>query len=416
LSQPKQVTLTDLKEWIRKETIPTLEPLKSKGASILKEVQFRLDDAIESSKKIVEKSEDETKKSNPKTHRFARNANKFANTLLETLKDVKVPEHVSYQNLQTFGSNLEKIVTTMLQLRAEAYPYITPYFIFDRRRLDVSIKRLADINQDLHNFTTTKYSKAKTIEDTSTTVDRLLETIKHSYETQSENQELQQKLDSLKLELAVIEQEITHVQSRAELAELTNAEDRIKDLRENVKHNMRYLQKPFFKLQSLARSGNVAIPVDEAKKLGEYLSDPFEALATEQDGQPLLKDILRKVSEAMNQGKLKLKSTRIRKAHEQIDNVLNKASLDSLYKNCAVARSYRKELLMFDATLDYQNKLMQLQDRLKNLQKENELTTTRIKALETEHKRLLEKIGNERKELEKTLMQLTSKNIQVVLS
>jgi len=416
LSQPKQIMLTDLKQWINKETAPIIEPLRNKGTNLLKETQERLNDTIESSEKIYENSDREMQKSNPKTYRFARNANKFARSLSETLKTVKVPEKVNQESLQTLGNDLEKKITAALQQRGEAYPYITPYFIIDRRRLDVTLKRLTDIHQELRNFLTTKYTKAKMVEDTSSTIDKMLQTINQADETQKQRQQIEQREKSLQQELMKTQQEVADVQSRPELTELMRAEDRIRELRENVKHSLRYLQKPFFKLQSLARSGNIAIPVDEAKKLGDYLTDPFEALATEEEGHPILKNILRKVDEAITQNKLKLKSTRLRKAQEQIDSVLNKASLNTLHKNCIEARSQKKQLLTSGVSATFENKLVELQEELKQLEKENDLASSRVKALESEHRRLLEKIENEKRELEKTILQLTGKSIQVIFS
>jgi len=416
LSQPKQIMLTDLKQWINKETAPIIEPLRNKGTNLLKETQERLNDTIESSEKIYENSDREMQKSNPKTYRFARNANKFARSLSETLKTVKVPEKVNQESLQTLGNDLEKKITAALQQRGEAYPYITPYFIIDRRRLDVTLKRLTDIHQELRNFLTTKYTKAKMVEDTSSTIDKMLQTINQADETQKQRQQIEQREKSLQQELMKTQQEVADVQSRPELTELMRAEDRIRELRENVKHSLRYLQKPFFKLQSLARSGNIAIPVDEAKKLSDYLTDPFEALATEEEGHPILKNILRKVDEAITQGKLKLKSTRLRKAQEQIDSVLNKASLNTLHKNCIEAHSQKKQLLTSGVSATFQNKLVGLQEELRQLQKENDFASSRIKALEIEHRKLLEKIENEKRELEKTILQLTGKSIQVIFS
>jgi ribosomal protein S20 len=416
LSQLRQIMLTDLKDWINKETASIVEPLRNKGTNLLKEIQERLEETIESSEKIFENSDGEMQKGNPKTYRFARNANKFSRSLSETIKTVKVPETVNYESLQTLGNDLEKRLTAALQQRAEAYPYITPYFIFDRRRLDVTLKRLADINNELRNFLTTKYAKAKMVEDTSEAIDKLLQTINQADETQKQREQMEQREKSLQQELMKTQQEIANVQSRAELTELMKAEDRIRELRENVKHSLRYLQKPFFKLQSLARSGDIAIPVDEAKKLGDYLSDPFEALATEEEGHPMLKNILRKVDEAITQGKLKLKSTRLRKAQEQIDSVLNRASLNALHKSCMEASSQKRQLLTSGIAAAFENELVGLQEKLRQLQKETEFTSSRVKALEDEHRKLREKIESERKELTETVFQLTGKNIQVVFS
>jgi len=415
LSQPIEIALIDLREWIRKETASIVEPLRNKGTNLLKEIQERLNDTIESSEKIFEKSDSEMQKSNPKTYRFARNANKFARSLSERIKTVNVPEKVNHESLQTLGNDLEKTLTTAMQQRGEAYPYITPYFIFDRRRLDVTLKRLADIYKDLRNFLT-KYSKAKMVEDTSSAIDKLLQTINQADEAEKQREKVEQREKSLQQELMKTQQEIANVQSRAELTELMEAEKRIRELRKSVKHSLRHLQKPFFKLQRLTRRGNVAIPLDEARKLGDYLRDPFEALATEEEGHPMLKGILRKVEEAITQGKLKLKSTRLRKAQEQIDSVLNHASLNLLHKSCMEARSRKTQLLTSGVAATFQNKLVGLQEELRQLQKENELISSRIKAIESEHRQLLEKIENEKKELEKTVFHLTGKNIQVVFS
>lgn len=414
MSQPQQILLTDLKEWLKKETTSVIEPLKAKGTNLLKEIKERLNDAVESSRKISENSGREMEKNNSKTYRFARNANKFSQNLAKTMEALKIPEQVTYANLQALHDDFGKLLASIELQRREAYPYITPYFIFDRRRLDVMLKRLADMHPELHNFLTLKYAKAKQIEETSAIVDRLSETLNQMNETKKEREKIQEKEKVLQQKLLETQQRIAQIQAKVELIELLNVEERIKELREKVKDSLRYLQKPFFKLQSLARSGDVAIPVDEAKKLSDYLSDPFEALATEGDGYPSLKGILRKLDDAVNFKKLRLKSTRLRKAQEQIDSVLNKESLNSLHKNCIEARAQKTKMLTSNTVAALQNELTQLQNELAELQKENEFTTARDKALESENRKLLDRTENLKRELEKTIHQLTNKGVQVV--
>src|SRR3990170_1849597 len=174
MSQPLQIQLLSVKEWLSRETAPLFEPLKDKAVSLLKEVRVRIDDAIESSQKISESSEREMNKNNQKTYRFSRNANKFAQNLIETVKAVIVPDISGYEKLHAFCGDLEKVVATSDQLRRGAYPYISPYFIFDRRRLDVSLKRLYDITKEFRDFLTMKYAKFKTVEEENSSFDRFL--------------------------------------------------------------------------------------------------------------------------------------------------------------------------------------------------------------------------------------------------
>lgn len=182
-----------------------------------------------------------------------------------------------------------------------------------------------------------------------------------------------------------------------------------------MKHNLRYLQKPFFKLQSLARDSDVAVPPDEIGKLNDYLSDPYMALATEDDGYPMLRSVLGKLDGTIAQGKMKLKSTRLRKAQDQVSNILGKNSLSELQKGCKEALLQRNKASASETVNVMQGQLTQLQHKLNELCKENELTTSRSKVLREEQGKLQERTSYLKKELEKTILQLINKNVQIVL-
>jgi len=416
MSQPSQIRLSEVKEWLRKETAPQIEPLKGKATSLLKEVKERVDDTVQSSQRIFENSENEMNKDNPKTHRFARNAHKFAQNLTETMKAINVPDNFDYERLLAFCGDLEKTATSLDKLRWGAYPYISPYFIIDRRRLDVSLKRLYDITKELRNFLTTKYASEKTVEDAYSLVDKLTQTIDEAKLNREGISQTEERETAFQNEIVAIKQKITDVQAKAELNELVKLNQKIEEIGESVKHSLRYLQKPFYKLQSLARSSDVAVPPDELHKLDDYLKNPSIALATEEDDYSTLKSILGKLDTTITQGKLKLKSTRLRKAQDQIDSILNKDSLGQLQKSCRELLSQRRQLLASETVATFQNQLTQLQNQLRELQKENEFVSSKRKALKDTQIKLQERTEHLRKELEKKIAQLTNKKVQVGLS
>lgn len=416
MSKPLQINLPDAKGWLSRETKGVVEPLNEKAAGLLKEIKVRVDDTEESGRKILQNSEGELGKNNPKTYRFARNANKFGENLTDTLKTITVPEDGDYQKLYAFYESLEKTVASLDQLRRNGYPYISPYFIFDRRRLDVSLKRLSDITRDLREFMTTKYVKAKTVEHAYSLIDRLAENINESKQSEESIRLNGDMEKTLQTELSELRDRIADVQSRAELNELMKLNQKIEELRGNVKHNLRYLQKPFYKLQSMARVGEVAVPPDELNKLSDYLNDPFMALATDSDDYMTLKSILRRLDGAVSQGKMKLKSTRLRKAQDQIDSLLNKGSLaqlQSLGKNMATQRN---QLLASDAVKESEAELKRLQSRLEQLHKESEFASSKVKSLHAGHEKLKERMAYHRNELEKSINQVTGKSVQIMLS
>lgn len=416
MSQPLQVQLSDVKEWLSRQTAPLLRPLEDKATSLLKEVKLRIDDTTQSCQRILENSEREMNKNSQKTYRFARNANKFAQNLTETVKAVTVPENLSYEELHTLCGNLEKMVASSEQLRRGAYPYISPYFIFDRRRLDVSLKRLYDITKELRGFLTTKYAKAKMVEDAHSLVDKLLQTINETKHNQEKRKSTDERWRTLENEMIEVQQKIAQIETEAELTQVKELNRRIEELRGNVKHSLHYLQKPFFKLQSLARTGGVAIPLDEMNKLGDYLSDPYMALTTEEDGYSILKSILRRLEATIAQNKLKLKSSRLRKAQDQINSILSKDSLGQLQKDCKEAFSQRKKLLGSEAMAAFQNQLAQLKSQFGELKKESEFVSSRVKVLREEQDKLQDRTGYLKKEMEESIFQLTDKKVQIVLA
>jgi len=416
MSQPLQIRLMDVTEWLSRESASSIKPLKDKASNMLKEIDERISDTIESSQKIVENSQNEMNKNNPKTYRFARNANKFGQSLIDTLRAVRTSDNVQYDAVQALCDELDKACANIDQLRRNAYPYISPYFIFDRRRLDVFLKRLFDITKELRNFLTTKYASAKTVDEANLQVDRLAHTLTEAKQNEVNLRQAEERMQNLEKEITENKGKLLQVQGRAELNELVKLDQRSEELRGDIKHNLRYLQKPFYKLQSLARTSEVAVPPDEIHKLDNYLADPLIALSSEDNAYPTLRSILNRLDSAIAQGKLKLKSTRLRKAQEQIRAILDKGSLEQLQKNGREALAHRKQLLSSEALRTLQSQLSELQKQLEMLQREHEFVISRSKALKSDQIKLRERAEYLKKELEKKAFQLTRKNVQIVLS
>ena len=411
-----QIKLLEVKQWLSKDTNALIEPLQAKALSLLKEIKERVHDATGSSQKILHNSQSEMDKSNPKTHRFARNANKFAEGLINTLDALKVSDSTEYESIRLLCDDLEKTCANVDQLRRSAYPYISPYFIFDRRRLDVFIKRLYDISKEMRVFLTSKYAAVKTVDDAYSHVDKLVQTLDQTKQNDQNLRQTEEKMLALEKAITETKDKLLLVRSKGEFHELNKLDQRVDQLRTEVKHSLRYLQKPFYKLQSLSRSGEVAVPPDELRKLEEYLQDPLTALAAEDNGYPTLKSILKKLETTMAQGKLKLKATRLRKAQDQTDAVLNKNTLDQLQRNGREALIQRRQLMSSEATRALQSELTQLQEQLETLQKDYELTAARNKALKSDQTKLRERTEHLRKELEGQVLQVTRKNVQIVLT
>ncbi len=414
MSEGFQIALSDLEEWLKKEAAPLIEPLREKGKSLFNEIKDRLDDVQESGDRIFVKSDKEVQKHSPKTYRCAKAANKMSKNISSIINQVVVPDDISYENFRLLLGDLDKTFAAIEHERRVWYHRISPYFILDRRRLDIAIKRAEDSIQEMHSFLLEKYVDLETTESTMKMIDRLSQLLEEDEKLQKRKTKMETRIKLLEEKMRKNEQKIASIHDKAELNELSKLEQRIRELKRKVKYNLRHLQKPFRKMQRLAGRAQVALPPDEARKLRAYIKTPFETFTSEDEGHPLLRRILQKLDYAIQEGKLKLKTARLRKARKQIDSILKKDSLVRLHHECLGTTSKKKQLLTSKTVKTTQRELKKLQATLQKLQKSKETIESRRRILTEEHKKILHKMETQRDELEKSIFELIEKRVQVI--
>lgn len=413
MSATLKVPLDDLEEWLKRELAPVLDPLKAEGASMFNDVRSKLDDLRDVCGKLVVDSESEMAKSNRKTYRSARAANKFGRDALDAVDKVVVPEEFSRENLRMLNEDLERALVSIEQERINLFRRIEPFFILSRRRFDIALKRSIDSFKALRSFSSQKYAKAETMEDTFFMVRRLFVLLQDLEKVQKQKKQTEIKKKDIENEIKKKRLDIDAIQKKTEIQGLIQMNEEVEELEKKVKNSLRHLQKPFFKFQALSQGPGQYLMLEEAKKLDEYLNNSFEAFATEEDGYPMLKAILHKMVAAIDQGKLKLKTSRLRKAQGEIKNIADNDALISLQRKCKETFSRKQQILTSEAMEASQKELESHQTSLRELQKNKEFIDSKYKVLDGEHQELLQKIQSQKTELEKTVLRLTGKAVTV---
>jgi len=413
MSETLEIPLENLKEWLEKETSTIIEPLKAEGTDRLNNIRNKLDNLQETCEKLFDNSENEMMKSNLKTYRRAREAYRLTRNILDTIDKTTIPDEASQQSLQTLCEDFKKMLSAVGRERAKRYRRISPYFIMDRRRLDIALRKTSESFEDLRSFLSNEYATVKTVEDAFPKINRLLQSIDELSTVEEDRKKIGLKREALEKKIMESKQEIALIEEKDEAGELDQINQKIKELEDKVKHNLRHLQKPFLKFQTLARRPDYSLTLDETEKLNEYLSKPFVAFVTEDEGYPVLKRILQKMEDATAKGKMKLKTSRLRKAQKQMNNFLRNDALISLHRSCKEAFSQRQQLLTSEAVVTLKNRSTHFQNILRKMQKQVELMNSRNTILNRRHEKILEKIKNQKEELEDTILDLTSKNVRI---
>ena len=367
------------------------------------------------SKMLLDNSAKEIEKRNMRVYNRARALNKLARLFLDRLKKVNVPDQVSYDSLNKFAQETQKVFTvTEVDIR-NWFPRISPFFIMDRRKFLTVHEKAKIALAALNDFLTEEYVKTKTLEETLQLVNELHTLERQLSGVEAEKTSLKNERLPIEKEIVELEQKTAELKSIGPIDQLNLVEAEVETLNNELKHALRHLQKPFIKMQALAlQGGGAGLTPDELNKLGQYLQKPFEALATEEAGCPLLKQILQKMAHLMNEGKLKLKSDKARKAEQTLSDILQRDSLASIHTRCVDAAA-RKRQLLTSAKLDETKRSLSLfQEQIEHLKARRASVEAHEAVKEHAHNEILNRISNYKKAIEKNVYSSLDKKVQIL--
>ena len=415
MSEVANFSSNDIESWLKEQTNSILTPVQAQAQKLRDDMHGAIQSLADVSKILLDNSAKEIEKRNMRTYNRARAMNKLARLFIERIKKVNAPDQVSYDNLNKFAQEIQKVFfVTDIDIK-NWFPRLSPFFIMDRRKFLAVHEKAKLTLTALNDFLTKEYVKTKTLEETFQLINELHNLENHLSDVEAERKSIENERLPLEMEIAELEQKIAELQSKGPIDQLFIVEAEMDALNNELKHKLRRLQKPFIKMQALAlQGGGAGLTPDERNMLDLYLEKPFKALATEEAGYPLLKQILHKLARLMSEGKLKLKSDKARKAEQDITKLLERDSLANLHKR-GVEVVARERLILNSAKMEeIKISLSEYQEQTKQLKARKASVETHEAVKERAYNETLEKIGNTKKAIEKNVYASLNKKIQIL--
>jgi hypothetical protein len=215
-------------------------------------------------------------------------------------------------------------------------------------------------------------------------------------------------------EIAELEQKTAELKSKGPIDQLHLVEAEAETLNNELKYTLRHLQKPFIKIQALAmQGGGAGLTQDELRKLSQYLEKPFEALATEATGYPVLKQILQKLTHLIADDRLKLKADKARKAEQTLNEILQHDVLAGIQVRCTDAATREKQLLASTTLDEIKRSITLFQGQIEH-HKARKLSSEAHETIKTqEYNALLDRIRNHKSAVEKNVYASLGKKVQI---
>jgi hypothetical protein len=409
-----QLSTSEVKPWLEKETGSTLIPVQTQAQKHRDEMQKALLNLADANKMLLDNSAKEIEKRNMKVYNRARALNKLARLFVERIKKLTVPDKVSYDSLNSFAREVQKALSvTEIDIR-NWFPRISPFFIMDRRKFLTFYEKTKLTYSDLNNFLTKEYVKTKTLEKTFHLIDELQTIEKQLSGIEEQKANLKNEILQIDQEITMQERQTAELQGKATLEELSRVEAEAEALNNELKFALRHLQKPFIKMQALATSGGGAyLTQDELKKLEQYLENPFEAVLTEEVNCQILKEILQKLSRFLSEDKLKLKDDKARKAEQAVEDILKRDSLASIHGKCAEVATRKKQLLDSPEMAEAKRSLSLFQQQMEKLKTRRANLEADLHVKESAGNEVLERIRNHKKTIEANILSFLDKQVQI---
>jgi hypothetical protein len=414
LSEAK-LSSSEIKGWLENETSSILTPVHAQAQRLRDEMRVAIQSVTDVSKMLLDNSTKEIDRRNMRVYNKARALNKLARLFLDRMKKVNVPDQVSYDSLSKFAQETQKVfIVTDIDIK-NWFPRISPFFIMDRRKFLTVHEKAKTTLAILNDFLTEEYVKTKTLEETFQLINELRTLEKQLSEIEAQKTSMKNERLPIEKEIAELEQKTAELKSSGPIGQLNLAEAEVETLNNELKHALRRLRKPFIKMQALAvQGGGAGLTPDELNKLSQYLQKPFEALATEEAGYPVLKQILQKSARLMDEDKLKLKSDKARKAEQSINDILERDSLASIQTRCVDTAARKRQLLASTTTDEIKRSLSLFQEQIEQLKARRASVEAHEAIKEHAHNETLDKIRNHKNAIEKNVYSSLGKRVQIL--
>ena len=370
---------------------------------------------IDVSKMLFDTSSKEIEKRNMKVYNRARALNKLARLFLDRLKKLNPPEQVSYDSLSRYVQETQKVMlVTDIDIK-NWFPRISPFFIMDRRKFLAIYERAKQAYNALNDYVSKEYVKTKTLEEALQQINELQNLERQLVVLSGDKETIKNERKPIEQEIAALEEKINELKSKGPIDKLNMVNCEIESLSNELKQELRHLQKPFIKMQALATGGGGGgITPDELNKISQYLEKPFEALVSEKPGYPLLKEILQKLEELLAEDKLKLKPDKARKAKESVAEILHKDSLAKLQLRCTEMATNKDQLLASAKMDEINQSLTQFQEQVNLLKARKTSVETHETVKENSYKEAQDKISSLKRTIEKNVYNSIDKRIQII--
>ena len=352
----KDLEIVALNERIKQSFIHVEKSFKK----MLDEIQESLEDLASESERFVGSGET-----------FA---DQFGNKVTSLVSELKKPDKISFQDIETYINTLELFQRKIIYFGARWLRKIGPTHKFSIKQIERKRKQILNLTKDLkahftrHQDGLKKWKKAENI-------------VRKMSKLEEERLVFRKTLEGVDSKLKelrnLIEEEEKGIQALGQKEDLVKAKEFKKDeesFEKSVITELGYLEKPVSKSIKLVENKFIVKDPQKIIELERFISNPKSELLDLEDVKTV-EEALIYLQELLRGNKLNLKRSRNKKGIETISNILKRNKIQE-YKRKFDSYNEQKRKLDDEGAME---KTAELEEIKKECQKKNEMLDNTIK-------------------------------------
>jgi phage shock protein A len=403
-----EIPLEDLENYYTEQ----LNAFYAKQKKILKKIVERLEKYIVNLKNAIDKMR-ERKETVELDEQAVRYVDRFYTKVKENLDVIIVPDSPTADGVYKLIDEIKRLFVNMNELGRKNIPRFAKEFQLELKEIDFITRKISEQYMRIDMFIRKKYEAPKLAESLSKQFPKLENIVERIIHTKSTVDNFNQDLEKLEKELKELEQGIIDIENNTLFQKQSELEKRLFDLRMDFDNKLKF-RKALKKLKKKVDAG--AFRGITAEMVKKYISDPYNTISYEGENHPRLTEFLIQLRYMLEQGGLNLKADAKNKLLQNIEQIVSKGVLKPIITDYKAIKAELQDIKDNREQKVLYDRLTELKDLYSIKTQELEHLKADANHKSSEYRSLLEKLKNDRDEIQEKIKEYIDQDITVKIS
>ncbi len=342
---------------------------------------------------------------------------RFIDNVVTALESIEIPTvhvDITYENSMNFVDEIKKVYGIYNNQGRKSIPRFGKAYKIEIKEIDLHLRKLGNLSAKINKFMLKNYQEGKIAENLLKKIPLLNNNIERLGNSKGKIGNLEQDRELMKVKLTGMEEKLYELSKDPDLQNLERIEDLEQKKKTQLSDSLKF-KKAFKKLLKGMEKGTVRARELRQDQIKSYIKSPITNILKDGPKIPQLRQILIKTRLLLEdkQDPLKMKTDLKNRIIENINQIVSKNALETSIREIIEIREEKYECKKLLEKKGIEHKRNELKEKIATLTMDFDHFENDLNRRKREFKELLEKVSNDRNELQKLVCEETFEEIKI---